>query len=322
MSTLPDSSLFVDVADALGLGNPAIVEKDYYAVQLLKLIAPLNLPHHQIVFSGGTALAKSRVKTYRMSEDIDLKLIPSATFSNLNSRSTKKSVRRTIKNEIEGIITNSNVFSIESDVRISDEYRYFCFDVRYPQQHQQAPCLRPFIKLEFIESELLTEADERKIQSIYSEILSEKAEVSSFPCASILETQAEKMISMLRRTASSNRSIERADDQTLIRHVYDTYCIQQHQASDLPALANLVKKVVHMDTARYGSQHPQMLTSPFDELRYGLNLLETNVIHRQRYEEYVEPIVYSKTPISWDDAFPSFKNLVLAVLEEIDSEIL
>ena len=116
MSTLLDSSLFVDVADALGLGNPAIVEKDYYAVQLLKLIAPLNLPYHQIVFSGGTALAKSKVKTYRMSEDIDLKLIPSATFSNLNSRSTKKSARRTIKNEIEGIITNSKVFSIESDV--------------------------------------------------------------------------------------------------------------------------------------------------------------------------------------------------------------
>ena len=126
MSTLLDSSLFVDVADALGLGNPAIVEKDYYAVQLLKLIAPLNLPYHQIVFSGGTALAKSRVKTYRMSEDIDLKLIPSTTFSNLNSRSTKKSARRTIKSEIKGIITNSNVFSIESDVRISDEYRYFC----------------------------------------------------------------------------------------------------------------------------------------------------------------------------------------------------
>jgi predicted nucleotidyltransferase component of viral defense system len=63
VSTKLDSSLFADVADAIGLGNPAIVEKDYYVVQLLQLISELELEHHQIVFSGGTALAKSSIKT-------------------------------------------------------------------------------------------------------------------------------------------------------------------------------------------------------------------------------------------------------------------
>jgi hypothetical protein len=32
VSTKLDSSLLADVADTLGLGNPAIVEKDYYVV--------------------------------------------------------------------------------------------------------------------------------------------------------------------------------------------------------------------------------------------------------------------------------------------------
>lgn len=76
MSTKFDSSLFVDVANALGLGNPAIVEKDYYVVQLLLQISALELEYHHIVFSGGTALAKSAIKTYRMSEDVDLMLAP------------------------------------------------------------------------------------------------------------------------------------------------------------------------------------------------------------------------------------------------------
>ncbi len=31
-----DSSIFLDVADVLGIGVPAIVEKDYWATQLLK----------------------------------------------------------------------------------------------------------------------------------------------------------------------------------------------------------------------------------------------------------------------------------------------
>ena len=39
----PDTSLFSDVADALGIAHPAIVEKDYYAVQLLKLLSTLEI---------------------------------------------------------------------------------------------------------------------------------------------------------------------------------------------------------------------------------------------------------------------------------------
>ncbi|MBQ0534212.1 nucleotidyl transferase AbiEii/AbiGii toxin family protein [Providencia huaxiensis] len=77
-----DSSLFIDVADAIGLGNPAIVEKDYYVVQLLKLLSNFQFTYHQAIFSGGTALAKSDIKTYRMSEDIDIKLIPNHRYLN------------------------------------------------------------------------------------------------------------------------------------------------------------------------------------------------------------------------------------------------
>jgi len=40
---LIDSDLFLDVADALGMGNPAIVEKDYYVVALLKLLSEFLL---------------------------------------------------------------------------------------------------------------------------------------------------------------------------------------------------------------------------------------------------------------------------------------
>lgn len=59
-----DSSIFLDVSDALGLGNPAIVEKDYYVVALLNLLSELSLDTHSLVFSVGTALAKSGIKTH------------------------------------------------------------------------------------------------------------------------------------------------------------------------------------------------------------------------------------------------------------------
>jgi len=71
-----DFTLFADVADTLGIAYPAIVEKDYYAVQLLKLLAGLDTPGYILVFAGGTCLAKAHQNTYRMSEDIDIKFVP------------------------------------------------------------------------------------------------------------------------------------------------------------------------------------------------------------------------------------------------------
>ncbi|PFG07937.1 nucleotidyl transferase AbiEii/AbiGii toxin family protein [Marinobacter sp. LV10MA510-1] len=71
-----DTSLLADVADALGIERPAIVEKDYYAVQLLKLLATIKPIEFDLVFAGGTSLAKAHQNTYRMSEDIDIKLVP------------------------------------------------------------------------------------------------------------------------------------------------------------------------------------------------------------------------------------------------------
>lgn len=314
MSMKFDSSLFVDVANALGLGNPAIVEKDYYVVQLLQQIAALEFQYHQIVFSGGTALAKSAIKTYRMSEDIDLKLVPKLDFSELVSKNAKRNARKAAKQLVETTLEQSKIFSLERAPTVLDEYRYFSFDIRYPQKYQQAPCLRPFIKLEFIESELLNEPELRNIQSIYAQMLKSDIEINQIACAAIIETQAEKLISMLRRTASVSRNNARDDDETLVRHIYDTYHIQLAEPSDIDKLGALVAKAIRIDIERYGNQHPQMVSSPIKELRFGLKLLIDDPIFPVRYNNYVSPMVYADTPVNWIDALKVFVNLSDAVL--------
>ncbi|MFT6899105.1 MAG: putative nucleotidyltransferase component of viral defense system [Paraglaciecola sp.] len=315
MSTPFDSSLFADVADAIGLSNPAIVEKDYYVVQLLQLINGIAPPLHDIVFSGGTALAKSSIKTYRMSEDVDLKIVPSEAFHALPSRSAKKKVRKNIRGIIEELFNASPIFSIDGELKILDEYRYMCFNIRYPQAYSQAPCLRPFIKLEFIESPVLVMAENREITSIYANVLKQPSEISAIYCATILETQAEKIVSMLRRTASCNRNNERKDDETLIRHIYDTYHIQKSNPSDIDELKALVGKITAIDVERYGNQHTEFVVSPTDELNYGLHLLASDPIHEQRYTQYLSPMVYAENPVAWKEAFNVFKILVNGILD-------
>ncbi|MFD1383073.1 nucleotidyl transferase AbiEii/AbiGii toxin family protein [Rhodanobacter aciditrophus] len=318
MSTNFDSSLFVDIADAIGLGNPAIVEKDYYIVELLKLISTIDLDYHQIVFSGGTALAKSAIKTYRMSEDIDLKLVPKPNYSDVLSRNARRNARKKAKQQVELLLEQSRLFSIEGTPDVKDEYRYSAFEIKYPQAYLQAPCLRPFIKLELIESVTLSPPEKRCIQSIYSEILKQSDQTIEMDCAAILDTQAEKLVSMLRRTASATRDQNRVDDETLIRHVYDTYHIQMAEPSNTEKLATLVSNVIKTDVQQYGNQHPQLVDSPLDELSFGLEQLLNNELYAERYNKYVSPMVYAEHPVTWQDAMEIFQTLTKQLLEELE----
>ena len=64
---MPDLTLaFAGAADALGLGEISIVEKDYCIVELLRILQPFQFESHQLVFAGGTALAKSGIDLNRM----------------------------------------------------------------------------------------------------------------------------------------------------------------------------------------------------------------------------------------------------------------
>ncbi|EGR0082263.1 nucleotidyl transferase AbiEii/AbiGii toxin family protein [Vibrio vulnificus] len=306
---------FLEVSDALELGNPAIIEKDFWVVALLAELAKVSPEYHQMVFSGGTALAKSNVKILRMSEDVDIKLIPNQAFDEL-SRAKKKAIRKAWVNEIEQAITHSERFTVETR-SVRDEYRYVEFELRYPQQFSQVPCLRPIIKLELIETIPLLDVESRSIQSLVAELYQQPHEVSSFDCVSVYATLVEKIISMLRRTMSVKRNTERSDDVALVRHIYDVHCITKLTMSELNSIDGLFKAVLEEDIARFGNQHAEFVANPKQELQLGLKELEENPIFRQRFQEFVTPMVFNTEPHDFDTCFASFKRIAASLIEKI-----
>ena len=48
------NEVFLEVADALNIEATSIIEKDYYVVELLRLLQPLKFETHDMVFAGGT----------------------------------------------------------------------------------------------------------------------------------------------------------------------------------------------------------------------------------------------------------------------------
>ncbi|EKF9435857.1 nucleotidyl transferase AbiEii/AbiGii toxin family protein [Vibrio cholerae] len=313
MNTLKQQ--FLEVSDALELGNPAIIEKDYWVVALLAELAKVSPEHHQMVFSGGTALAKSNVKILRMSEDVDIKLIPNSAFDEL-SRAKKKAARKACVNEIEQALTQSGLFNVETR-SVRDEYRYVEFELKYPQQFSQAPCLRPIIKLELIETIPLLDVESRSIQSLVAELYQQPQEVSAFDCVSIHATLVEKIISMLRRTMSVKRNTERSDDVALVRHIYDVHCITKLSMPELNSIDGLFKAVLEEDIARFGNQHAEFVANPKQELQLGLKELEENAIFRQRFQDFVTPMVFNTEPHDFDTCFASFKRIAASLIEKI-----
>jgi hypothetical protein len=191
------------------------------------------------------------------------------------------------------------------------------FAIRYPQAHSIVPCLRPFIKLELIETLLYDEINQREISSLTNEVMQEAPEVKTMDFTSIISTQAEKLISMLRRTASFTRDNQRDDDPALIRHIYDIYYIQQANHADIEIVVPLVTKVIAEDVARYGNQHEEFVQNPIAELMYGLKVLEENKLYEERFNQYVVPMVYGDIIVTWQNAFSVFKLFTEQVLSEI-----
>ncbi len=147
----------LEVADAFGISHPAIVEKDYYVVQLLKILETVEIPGYQLVFSGGTCLEKVHQIIFRMSEDIDIKLVEKAETENL-SRSKRKNLLKDAHKHVLAYIEKSEIFKLNATPIIKNGYHFQQISLQYPNNYNDFEPLRPEIKLELVVSTLFQPA--------------------------------------------------------------------------------------------------------------------------------------------------------------------
>ncbi len=250
-------------------------------------------------------MAKSNIKILRMSEDVDIKLIPTDEFIK-KGKGAKKKARKAL---IEHIIMKlaDHPYLNYTDKTVNDEYRYVEIEIKYPQQYHQAPCLRPYIKLEFIETIELHGTELRSISSLVAQSYKQPAEVKAMLCISIDSTLVEKVLSMLRRTMSVKRNPNRKDGDTLVRHIYDVHCIFINHKVDMDVLKPMFYFVLEEDRLRFGNQHQEFVDDPCNELKLGLKELQNNEKFRERFNAFVAPMVYSQNPHDFDTCIASFK---------------
>jgi len=309
---IDNPSLFVDIADALSIDYPAIVEKDYYAVQLLKKLLNLEISGYQLVFCGGTCLAKVHRDIFRMSEDLDIKLDPSeATIK--SSRSEQRKLRKNIHNKIIDLIEKDDIFDI-AEKQVKNEYRFLNFQIRYPKQFSIDKALRSELQLELTESLLVEPPITASISSLYAKTLEKEHEIHGAICVTAETIASEKFVALLRRTAAWERDNSKKQDDMLIRHVYDLHHLSDVVNNDPARIKNLVKKVIEIDQEHFRNQQPNFAQNPFKELKYGLKCLIERPIYQERYNQFIGPLVYDQKPANWDTSLKTLRHMANMIL--------
>ena len=139
MNIPPDKRTIELVARELAT-EEAFVEKDWHGVQVIAAIAALAFENYQLVFTGGTALAKAHKLIHRFSEDIDFRLHP------IGHNPNRKALSQ-FKHNFIASLRNTGFVIDEERIVARSENQYFMFYIRYERQFEHLS-LRPDIKVE------------------------------------------------------------------------------------------------------------------------------------------------------------------------------
>ena len=133
-----DDKFTKEVSLSIGIA-PAYIEKDYYIVELLKIIASFQNDSFSVTFSGGTSLSKGFGIINRFSEDID--------FMVLSNDENSRSVYRTFRKSLFEKIDATGILKVSEDEKImikTEESKNQFLDRRIPWQRQRTKNKLPF----------------------------------------------------------------------------------------------------------------------------------------------------------------------------------
>lgn len=306
--------LISDTGEYLGL-EETVIEKDYYVTQVIHALAGIENEYFRLVFCGGTCLAKAHKIVSRMSEDVDFKIQIKkidATFSKNRLVKELKKFRLYIKSKL--------VFPdlIISEPIVRNNGQYSKIEIYYPSSFPLHSGLRPHILLEFTLSDIRLAVDKRPVKTLIEENMENTSLFASSltQCVSVDETAIEKWVGLTRRIIAIEREYH-PDDSTLIRHVYDLNSIKL--AKRIQAnFFTLAKEIIINDAKQFKNQHPEYFADPGVEIRQSLALLRNKLLWKERYQEFIETMVYDNTYVlEYNQAIENLENISAEVIEAL-----
>lgn len=298
-----DKDLITEVSLELGI-DKAFVEKDYYVVEILKILSSFSSEEVKVEFSGGTSLSKGFKLINRFSEDIDFTVQVPENWKRADLHNLKEGVIKSIN--------ESEILSVEKDsVTASDGNKFFSFYVNYPKVFDNGS-LRTQVKVEVIVKPIKKSPERKVISSWIDEYIKEKSP-AEIDCVSALEIAANKFSALLWRIDCKDRSSvnHTKNDPAMIRHLYDLYFLKKIIAKNISSFYQLVCEIFDNDRKR-GDNDENMSLKEFAVS--SLKKLENDSVYKDEYDKFVTSMVYEDDDIvSYETACENFKSLVFGI---------
>jgi predicted nucleotidyltransferase component of viral defense system len=290
-----------EVREFHDLPHAGLVEKDFYVVKALRVLAGFNAESAHLVFGGGTALCRAHKIIQRMSEDIDLKIVSDEPLSG----GARKRFRLSIG---ERLLEAGFQFDAEdrTQVEVHDGGKTFVFHLPYKALAPAVGSLRPeVVKVEISSWPLYLASEDRSVISYVAAAKKEQAEIAAIACVDVTETAAEKFVALTRRIGEQRASGDMRD-QTLLRHVYDLHHLKGHL--DFNAMGSLVRTIMASDQATRTRGFPAYADDCIGETMRALDALAADSSYREGFDTFQRDMVYGTRP-SYDECMVTLEEM-------------
>lgn len=307
----------------------------------------------KLVFAGGTCLSKAHGLIERMSEDIDIKvyLEPEPEgYRPLSQRARLGVLHDAIIKQLAQLgFTITAVEEVDGEaaehmaIEGTEEAKKPTLEVKEPKQEATNPhirdsrrffhltldyesvfagtigALRPKIKVELIHRHTMLPSEQQTFGYLVDKLLQiEPSNPVTIECISVEETLAEKILSMLRRSAWKWYGGQNGEmDPALVRHVYDVGQIDIQRPEVLLGACNIFPSLVAKDAEEFGRQYPEFAGAAKEILTKALIQLKTDATIRDNYAGKLQPLIYGGATPTYDEAYAKFARVANEMLATI-----
>ena len=300
--SLSTNSINTDLVQAIAAElavDASLVEKDWYAIQIIAAISAVKYSSMQLVFSGGTSLSKGYGLIQRFSEDIDFKIANAQNYKRDDFRDYRFLI-------IEAIRRSSGNWSLsDEDIKSGNGSKFFKCEITYQHLFATSASLRPNIKLEVTFEPPALSSEKRPLKSFVAQAQEQESEVISISCVSPVETAADKLSALVWRVASRDRQSVN-DDPTFVRHLHDLVALETivNQSDQFVPLA---RKCLSKDAKRDKKSGTGELPD-IDRFQLMLKALMNDPLYEKEYARFVLGMSYAE-----DDERPDFQKSLQVV---------
>ncbi|MFT5588329.1 MAG: putative nucleotidyltransferase component of viral defense system [Bradyrhizobium sp.] len=303
------------IANDLTISEFAL-EKDFIVTDVLRAISTIQNDTFDLVFCGGTCLSKAYRLLERISEDVDIKVVPKHGIT-LSNNQCRTAVSK-LKQDIVEALKSTGFGADEIGQEALDGNTYVVFNIAYSTHFEFEPAMRATVKLELNTTHLSLPSVQFEIGLLFNQLAGiEDSQKLKMQCVNIREALVEKLISFPRRLAMHLTAPERFKfDAALVRHLFDVHRIIQNmpELNREQTLKPLLAIAMEKDAKDFARQYPEFLANPVGEINKAMKVAMSDPAYRNKYDKFVAVMVYGAEVPSFDEAIGCFVNLLTATL--------